>query len=337
MNISPLVRFAGSFGGYQLSRLMTAKHPRILMYHRFSRNVEPGHLDAAMFEWQVQHIAKNYIPVTVSELAEELYVKQRRPRNRIAITIDDGYEDFYEIAWPILKKYSVPATFYVTTGFVSGDIWLWPDQLRFLLAHSPDSVGRHDFNIARIDTPIPNEKFESEYWRLNQLMLQADNADKILCLNEMAAAWDIDLPNIPPKEYRAVTWDQLQEMQSEGLEVGGHTVSHPSLARVSMEEAKSEILGCAEILRQKLGGSPRSFCYPNGTVDDFVGGQVSFIKDAGFSCAAVAFADCQGHAQRYAMRRHTGSPDRFQFLKSISGVELLGMQLRHRLVETCYD
>ena len=104
-----------------------------------------------------------------------------------------------------------------------------------------------------------------------------------------------------------------------------------------MEEAKSEILGCAEILRQKLGGSPRSFCYPNGTVDDFVGGQVSFIKDAGFSCAAVAFADCQGHAQRYAMRRHTGSPDRFQFLKSISGVELLGMQLRHRLVETCYD
>ncbi|PSF11234.1 polysaccharide deacetylase family protein [Marinobacter shengliensis] len=337
MNLSRLVRFAGSCGGYKLSRLITSKNPRILMYHRFSRDAERGHLDAAMFEWQVQYIAKNYKPVTVSELAEDLYLKQCTPRNRIAITIDDGYEDFYEIAWPILKKYGVPATFYVTTGFVSGDLWLWPDQLRYLLEHSPCSTGQFSFSITQINTPIPDEQFEAEYWRINHLMLQADNAEKIRCLNEMAAAWIIDLPKIPPKRYRAVSWNQLEEMQAEGLEVGGHTITHPSLARVSMEEARNEIFGCAEKLRQKLGDSIRSFCYPNGTADDFVGSQVKFIKEAGFSCATVAFADTQGHAQRYAMRRHTGSPDRFQFLKSISGVELLGMQLRNHLVETYYD
>lgn len=307
------------------------------MYHRFSDSPKPGFVDAGTFEWQVRHIAEHYNAITMSDLANELYSIGRAPKNSIAITIDDGYRDFYDIAWPILKKYGVPATFYVTTGFVSGDLWLWPDQLRYLLNRAPKTSDIYDFGLLKVKTPVVSSRFEAEYWRINQLMLYAKNEVKLACLREMQNAWDVTLPPRPPKEFEAVTWQQLAEMQRQGLEIGGHTVTHPSLARVSLAEAQGEIIGCANDLKKHLGEASRSFCYPNGTPDDFVGKQVQFIQEAGFSCSAVAFADCQEHAQRYAMRRHSCSADRFQFLKATSGIELLGLKWSRSVLETPYD
>jgi len=104
-----------------------------------------------------------------------------------------------------------------------------------------------------------------------------------------------------------------------------------------MAEARNEILGCCEALNQNLGMTLRSFCYPNGTPDDFVGEQVELIQEAGFSCAAVAFADSREHRQRYAMRRHASSSDQFQFLKAVSGIELLGLKWRKAAKETPYE
>tara|TARA_B100001105_G_scaffold251842_1_gene242338 strand:+ start:2962 stop:3975 length:1014 start_codon:yes stop_codon:yes gene_type:complete len=337
VNASRLVKLAGKFGGYAMARAITAGHPRILMYHRFSKVPAPGHVGAGEFEQQVRYISRHYNPVTVSRIALALYEGESLPRNSIAITVDDGYEDFFSIAWPILKKYKVPATFYVTTGFVNGDLWLWPDQLRYLLEQSPEIENRFNFGLFNVQTPVKAAEFEQVFWRINQIMLKADNTEKLQCLDAMASAWQVELPDEPPKDYKAVTWVQLRQMQTEGLEVGGHTATHPSLARVSMAEARNEILGCCEALNQNLGMTLRSFCYPNGTPDDFVGEQVELIQEAGFSCAAVAFADSREHRQRYAMRRHASSSDQFQFLKAVSGIELLGLKWRKAAKETPYE
>jgi len=337
VNASRLVKLAGKFGGYAMARAITAGHPRILMYHRFSKVPAPGHVGAGEFEQQVRYISRHYNPVTVSRIALALYEGESLPRNSIAITVDDGYEDFFSIAWPILKKYKVPATFYVTTGFVNGDLWLWPDQLRYLLEQSPEIENRFNFGLFNVQTPVKAAEFEQVFWRINQIMLKADNAEKLQCLDAMASAWQVELPDEPPKGYKAVTWGQLQQMQAEGLEVGGHTKTHPSLARVSLDEAGSEISGCFQALEQNLGKAIRSFCYPNGTPEDFVGAQVELVQRAGFSCATVAFADSREHRQRYAMRRHSSSADQFQFLKAVSGIELLGLKWRKTVKETRYE
>ena len=105
MNISRWVKIVGEAGGYALSRAITARRPRILMYHRFSRLPERGYVSVEEFEWQVRYIARHLNPVTVSQIASSLYGSHELPRNSVAITVDDGYQDFYSIAWPILKKY----------------------------------------------------------------------------------------------------------------------------------------------------------------------------------------------------------------------------------------
>lgn len=84
----------------------------------------------------------------------------------VVLTIDDGYTDFYDIAFPELKRRSRAATFFVTTDFADCKIWLWPDRIRFTLEHA--KVTRIDFPIGpsyiHIDTKTENSRDKA--WNL---------------------------------------------------------------------------------------------------------------------------------------------------------------------------
>ena len=69
------------------------------------------------FEKQIFHLAKNYKIISLDKIVDR--IKNRRSLRRcVAITFDDGFRDNYEIAYPILKKYNVPATIFLTTGYM---------------------------------------------------------------------------------------------------------------------------------------------------------------------------------------------------------------------------
>ena len=89
MNNSTLVRFFGEMGGYKLARFLTAREPRILMYHRFSDTPRNDRICASTFEKQMAWIARNYHTVTVSDLIEGCFGDKSLPRHSMAITIDD--------------------------------------------------------------------------------------------------------------------------------------------------------------------------------------------------------------------------------------------------------
>lgn len=328
MKFSSLVRVAGRFGGFRLARFLTAAQPRILMYHRFSESGESGSVGAGAFEAQVRHIAEHYNPMTVTELASNLFNGQRVPRHTVVITVDDGYRDFYNVAWPILKKYGVPATFYVTTGFVSGRLWLWPDQLKWLLANAPKHASPFNYRETVVEPPERRGDYRMRFKQLAPVLLAVSDEEKHAFIQSLAEAWELSLPDQPPEDNAAATWEQLLELQRGGIEIGGHTMTHPSLGRVDSVQAEREIQGCSEELNTHLGLRSRSFCYPNGEPQDFVAAHVPMVQAAGFSGAVVAFSDAVGQSQRYAMRRHSSSQNMFQFMKAISGVELLGNLLR---------
>jgi len=343
MNVSPLVKFFGKWGGYRLARSLTARQPRMLMYHRFTsadsdRRVKG--VSARNFEQQVAFIARHYNPMTVSDMVQGCFGGARLPKHAVAVTVDDGYEDFYHVAWPILKRYKVPATFYVTTGFVDGNLWLWPDQLTWILENAPAPAACLTPFIDGTETvrpPTDPEDQERVFGRLVGYLLRIPDGNKHEFLKTLAEHWQICIPEKAPHWARSASWDQLAEMQDEGLEVGGHTVTHPSLSQVSQGQARDEIMGARDALVANLGDAPRSFCYPNGTPEDFVGAQVPLIQQAGFTGAVVAFADAQGQCQRFAMRRHSSSDSVFQFYKAVSGVEYLGHKLRNTRRSTIYE
>ena len=102
-----------------------SRGPRIFMFHSvgvqpvslFTGEVGP-HASPELFEaftgWLVRHAKV----VTASELAR-ITVDNRHPRERFAaITLDDGYEDNYSVALPILVRHQVPATVFLTSAMV---------------------------------------------------------------------------------------------------------------------------------------------------------------------------------------------------------------------------
>lgn len=335
--VSAFFRWAGPKGLYQFARLLNRKQPRILMYHRFSSQVREGFTSAAAFHAQVRHIKRYYHPLTTAQLVRCLFQGEKLPDNAVVITVDDGYQDFYQVAYPILKALEVPATLYVTTGFVDGRLWLWPDQVRWLLSqadHSQPSLHRGPVHIP--SGPLPTRVQHRLTSELTAYLLTLDDELKHREIQSLADDLGLGLPVSAPEAYQAVSWQQLVELQQAGIEVGGHTLTHPSLGRVSAVQAQAEIAGCQAELQQHLGCAERTFCYPNGQPSDFSSALKPMVRDAGFTGAVLAFPDAAGLGERYALRRHGSGENNFQFHKAISGWEFLGKRLRriHHVTET---
>ncbi|TVP52825.1 MAG: polysaccharide deacetylase [Halomonadaceae bacterium] len=327
--VSGFYRWAGPRGLFQLARLLNRKQPRILMYHRFSDQAREGFTSAAAFHAQVRHIKRHYHPLTTAQLVRSLFENEPLPSNAVVITVDDGYQDFHRVAFPVLQALQVPATLYVTTGFVDGRLWLWPDQLQWLLAQA-DPVGQ-GFRLGPVTVPagLHNAVLQGRLAKaLVTHCLSLDNTEKNALIGQLADQLGVTLPKSAPAGYEAVNWQQLSELHKAGIEVGGHTQTHPSLGRVPLQQAQEEIAGCYDALVRHLGPAERTFCYPNGQPTDFSPALKPMVKEAGFSGAVLAFPDAVGLRDRYALRRHGSGEGAFQFHKAISGLEFLGKRLR---------
>ena len=134
MNKSKFIKSTGPYGLYAFARLLTRSTPRILMYHRFSEKEKKNKVSAATFEQQLVYLKKHFTILSLSELRNYLIEGRKPPANTIVLTVDDGHEDFYRIAFPILKKHKVTATLFVITDFIEQKLWLWTDKITHLLA-----------------------------------------------------------------------------------------------------------------------------------------------------------------------------------------------------------
>jgi len=320
-----IIKAVGTLGGYQLARLLTAYEPKILMYHRFNAVEKKHEVSAAVFEAQLKLIKKYFNPMTLAQLAKAIREQGKAPKHAAVITVDDGYRDFYEIAFPLLKHYQIPATFYVTTGFVNADIWLWPDQVAWLLDNKTQVSGQIELSGRTFDLSLPREKL---WWPIVSHFLLIPNNERLEGLKRLEIACAVTLPTIIPEKYLAVTWEQLAEMQSHGIEIGGHTVTHPSLGHMSLADAAMEIQSSHQHLTEKLGACERTFCYPNGTPLDYSEALKKSVADAQYTAAVTAFSDAFNVELPFAWRRFVGSEQTFQFNKSLFGVEHLGNRVR---------
>src|SRR5215475_8530252 len=109
-----LLRITGAFAPFRWAHRRQAL---IITYHRFSESEGGARISARSFAEQMKYLAAHYTLVPLSRLGDCLQRREIPPR-LAAITIDDGYRDAYEIAFPILRKHCAPATVFVVTEFV---------------------------------------------------------------------------------------------------------------------------------------------------------------------------------------------------------------------------
>lgn len=323
---SQLVRFGGPIGGYRLCRFLTRSTPKILMYHRFSEKPKPGYVHREAFERQVDYLKRNFNLVTMGELVDAYERYGAFPGNAVVITVDDGYRDFYDVAYSVLKKHDVSATFYVTTRFVDGDFWLWPDAVKYVL----ESSGKIDLSKMDGSLNYPVKEIADDdrrkLWDMIIVYLLSINDDeKIQWINEFVVLQGVELPGAPIDDYSAVSWSQVKELDADNVEIGVHTQSHPSLGRLKESQLLFEIKGAVDIIQGQIGHAPKSFCFPNGQPSDYTETVKKYVKDAGCNSSVTAFYDRHITDDLFELRRFgiCVSDGWLEFAKSVNGINFL--------------
>jgi peptidoglycan/xylan/chitin deacetylase (PgdA/CDA1 family) len=274
-----LLHLIECLGGFQLMRYFKKNDPVILMYHRILSDEFINGLAPYEFEKQIAYISKHFNVVPIDHLLNNAKNNCIAPYS-IALTFDDGHYDFYIHAWPILKKYNISASLYITTGFVDGTTWLWPDLLKYILLNS---------KIASLDVPnlgeISTQK-ETHYesWhKLGDHCLTLTTNERNQLLLKLAETANVSISNSPQSPFNAVTWPQLSEMIKDGLVVGSHTVTHPILSSLSKDELHYELATSAATIRQKLSVFPTGLCYPNGRPEDINDNVINAAEQHGYT------------------------------------------------------
>jgi len=291
------------------------------MYHNFSAAGEPltDAVDALQLRRQLAYLRSHFQIVPLTRIFEQLKSGTPLDRLAVAVTVDDGRRNCYEVLFPLLKEFEIPATIFVVTSFVRREDWIWTDKILWL-SEQPSRPSE-----------LSTSEMETLFETLNHFRPEARNA----FVADTAARMGVSIPKEAPSQYAPCSWRELREMADSGLvEIGSHTVSHPILASITEEESWRELSVSRAQIEEALHRPVQSFCFPNGKPDDYRPTQVQQVIEAGYAGAVVAnFGLVANGANRYQLPRIgiSGRYDPLAFSKNLDGAEYYQTKLQTSL------
>ena len=306
--IKPVAAISLYYSGcFDLLRHLQGKRVTILMFHRFSSKKEPFKLPQKVFDRQLSYINRKYNIISFNEYVRVLRGTQERlPPNPLIITIDDGYQDNYEYAYPVLKKYNAPATIFLTTDFISQKAWLWSNRLEYILKSTDKK--NFSFLIAGQEKPFQVDSFKG--WHTAQLTIfnyfrTVLDVERKALLNELARELGVRVPDEVTDAFLPLTWEQIYEMRSGGIEYGSHTCCHPILSRLSNEELADELNLSKNEIENHINAPVETFCYPNGQPEDITEAVTRQVAQSGYLAAVTTVPgfNQQDSRERYFLKR----------------------------------
>lgn len=294
----------------------------ILTYHRFSRETHPFKISAGEFAAHLEYLSNHNRVLALSEAVEYLQNGKTLPPNATVITIDDGYSDAYEIAFPLLKKYRMPATVYVVTDFLDKKCWLWTDLTRYILLLAEKENIAICFENDKIESVLSDKLQRLKLaGRVNSLLKKMPDDLKNKKLAEIAASLAVEIPEKPASDFEPLGWENVREMEAANVRCESHTVSHPILTRVAADVLEFELKNSKKRLEELLERKVEHFCYPNGSFDQNV---QKAVENAGYKSAATTkYGFNMKQPNLFSLNRIDAPAAIANFAQSVSGFEAL--------------
>lgn len=259
-SVAASFRWVSHLSGASTRRARSIRQPRILMYHI----VGDAELSIRQFEWQMRYLRAHFEPISLGGLVDRLQAGATTGRE-VAITFDDGVQNHFRVAWPLLRAHRVPATFFVCPGLIESGDWLWRTGLRMRL-NVLDSARRAD---AARQAGCPATQVEAIMEWTKRLPMDARRAFERDIASRTAG---FTPPSAEIDRHAPMTWDQLRGMDESLITIGSHTRSHPILPTLTESMLLDEIAGSRMALEEKLHRTVDLFSYPNGANDPGVVG-----------------------------------------------------------------
>lgn len=280
---SAAVPVLAAFGAFRFLRWKQRSAALVLMYHGVDATepgeplVNPNHVRVQDFGWQMELLRKNYTVVPLVEIVRR--VGGHKPIGGLAaVTFDDGYVGVHDHAAPILRNLGLPSTTFIIAGCAERGEIPWYDRVEALISHTPHSA----LTVGGIPYPLKNRTKAVRAFKRRLRTLGLDERDDLV--TELAnAAGPLSREQITP--YLLMSWEQMRELQPQGMEFGAHTYSHPHLSKVAPRSPRAarEIDEAAELISQRLAIPLREmiFCYPDGDYTRSVRDRVEALGMAG--------------------------------------------------------
>ena len=277
---------------------------QILAYHRVNDDEDmffPG-IPVKRFERHMKFLAEHFTVCSLKELVQRMK-DDDLPENAIAVTFDDGYRDNYLNAFPILQRFSIPATIFLATGVIGSGKALWHDRVfaAFRQTRVPELTGLVPGSTRLCLTSL-KAKLEAQRQVLEHLW-SLDGDERELVIVRLRDR--LDVAETESDTCRLMlSWEEVSEMNADGIQFGAHTVTHPILSRLRAEDARQEVCASKRTIEEVLNTTVTSFAYPVGRSGDFNATTKAIVEEAGF-CWGVTmiFGNNQVETDLYEMRR----------------------------------
>jgi peptidoglycan/xylan/chitin deacetylase (PgdA/CDA1 family) len=322
-----LLKTMYNLGAFAPFRLANREKVLILTYHRFSCEKSEGKVSSAEFAAQLEYLSRNNRVLSLEETIDCLQNGKSLPPNTTVITIDDGHADACEIAFPVLKKFEMPATVYVVTDFLDGKCWLWTDLMRYVLLETKNERLKIDFGGEdKIESGLTGETQRLETAsRINSRLKKLPNAQKEAKIKEIAESLNVEIPLLPTKEFAPIDWRQAREMDAGDVKIESHTTTHPILTNISEKQLDFELKTSRKRLEEILNREVGHFCYPNGSFDENVR---KAVEKAGYKSAVTTnYGFNKLQANRFLLKRIDAQSNIANFAQSASGFEAIKQKI----------
>nr|WP_316639059.1 polysaccharide deacetylase family protein [uncultured Roseateles sp.] len=274
--------------GFDLLGTLAPPRLSVLTFHRVHARPDalfPGEPDAERFDLLMRLVAGSFRVLSLAQAAEHLE-QATLPARSLVLTFDDGYADNAEIALPILQRHGLKASFFVSSGFLDGGR-MWNDSvIECLRASRLASVDLGEFSLSR----LPLESIEQRQQAVQALLprikyLSLDERETALArLRRLCAVEHL------PQDLMMST-EQLRSLHRAGMEIGGHTVSHPILTTLDGLQAEREIAQGRQRLQELIDTPVQVFAYPNGKPgQDYDASHAALVRKLGFRAAVSTAA-----------------------------------------------
>lgn len=294
----PLLKIAGNAlaAGAAKQRICVINYHRVL---KVRHPLLPSEPDVDTFHWQMALLARCFNVLPLREALARIDANDLPPRS-VCITFDDGYSAVHDLALPILRKFELPATVFVTSGHL-GHNMMWNDRIMEAVQFLPmERLDLSEFGLSNYPLRTLNE-------RRATLATLTEQSKYLPAFKRHELIKQLELMTKDrPVPGQMLTPHMVRALDRHGIEIGAHTVTHPILTSLDDESAAKEISTSKQELEAILDKPVHLFAYPNGKVGkDYDARHVEMVRRAGFSAAFTT-----------AIGAITKEQDRFQLPRS---------------------
>jgi peptidoglycan/xylan/chitin deacetylase (PgdA/CDA1 family) len=303
----------------------------VLTYHRIAEPSTDLFYDPVIsatvqsFRQQIDWLHTHFQVLTLDEFLAQLDCRSPGYKRAALLTFDDGYRDNFDIAAQILLERNIPATFFISSGFLSSPRLPWWDHVAYVLKQTqlPHLTVQRDSlkKRAPLAIDLTTMRRADAIALVIRAFLDETIPDEPWFLTELAACAEVQIDSKQLANTLFMSWNQLRQLtrQSQNLSIGSHTATHRRLASLNSNSQQSELVESKRLLEIQLDREISALAYPYGWLGTYTAETKQLAVQAGYR---VAFTSRQGlnhytSFDRYELNRlGVGQADSISLLRA---------------------